>query len=234
MAKRSAGRRPPKAAAVKIRRKKQKPALTKPALTKPALAKPAAGTRRGEYLTPTEVADQLLVAPVTVRLWANKGLLPSVTTLGGHRRFRAEDVQAFVEQHQQSRPGYRMPASRVLIIDDDPQFSRYLAGVIAKQAVGTAVDVAHDGFSAGVKCQALRPDIVTLDLHMPDMDGFEVCAMLRTMFGKARPRIVALTGFASAANVERIIAAGADCCVAKTTPTQTLLMEMGLIPAVGL
>jgi excisionase family DNA binding protein len=221
MPKRSAGRRPSKlAAAPKLTRKKPP---RQPRATTDNRA------RRSEYLTPTEVADRLLVATVTVRLWANKGLLPSVTTLGGHRRFRAEDVEAFVARHQQPKAGYRMPASRVLIIDDDPQFSRHLAGVIAKQAVGAVVDVAHDGFSAGIKCQAIRPDIVTLDLHMPDMDGFEVCAMLRSVFGKARPRIVALTGYASSNNVQRIIAAGADSCVAKTAPTDTLLKEMGLV-----
>jgi excisionase family DNA binding protein len=179
-------------------------------------------------LTPTEVADRLLVATVTVRLWASKGLLPSVTTLGGHRRFRAADVEAFVARHQQGTTGQLRP-SRVLIIDDDRQFSRYLAGVIAKQFAGAVVEVAHDGFSAGVKCQSIRPDIVTLDLQMPDMDGFEVCTMLRDLFGKTRPRIVALTGFAGPANVERIIAAGADACVAKTTPVNALLKEMGLV-----
>jgi len=178
------------------------------------------------------VADRLLVATVTVRLWASKGLLPSVTTLGGHRRFRAEDVEAFVARHQQAKTGYRMPPSRVvLIIDDDRQFTRYLAGLIAKQVPGTVVDVAHDGFSAGVKCQSIRPDIVTLDLQMPDMDGFEVCAMLRKMFGPVRPRIIALTGFATATNVERIIAGGADACLAKTAPASALLKEMGLVAA---
>jgi excisionase family DNA binding protein len=181
-------------------------------------------------LTPTEVADRLLVATVTVRLWASKGLLPSVTTLGGHRRFRVADVEAFVARHQQGTTGQLRP-SRVLIIDDDRQFSRYLAGVIAKQFPEAVVEVAHDGFSAGVKCQSIRPDIVTLDLQMPDMDGFEVCTMLRDLFGKTRPRIVALTGFAGPANVERIIAAGADACVAKTTPMNTLLKEMGLVLA---
>ncbi len=169
------------------------------------------------------------MATVTVRLWASKGLLPSVTTLGGHRRFRAEDVEAFVARHQQASAGRRMP-SRLLIIDDDRQFSRYLAGLIARQAAGTVVDVAHDGFSAGVKCQATRPDIVTLDLQMPDMDGFEVCAMLRKMFGTAKPRIVALTGFATATNVERIIAAGANACLAKTSPAGALLKELGVVP----
>ena len=183
-----------------------------------------AGGRRAEYLTPTEVADRLLVATVTVRLWANKGLLPSVTTLGGHRRFRAEDVEAFAAHHQIRR--HR--ATRVLIIDDDREFSRYLAGAIQSSARGVVVEVANDGFSAGVKCQASRPDVVTLDLQMPDMDGFEVCAMLRTMFGRSVPRIVALTAFPSEKNVLRILAAGADACLAKGSAVGELLREMGL------
>jgi excisionase family DNA binding protein len=194
--------------------------------TQPAEA-PALG-RRAEYLTPTEVADRLLVATVTVRLWASKGLLPSVTTLGGHRRFRTEDVEAFAAHHQQVKPTRRELPVRVLIIDDDPQFSGYLSGVIANHAAGVVVEVANDGFSAGVKCEAIRPDIVTLDLQMPDMDGFEVCAMLRTMFGRTKPRIVALTGFASAGNAKRILAAGADACLSKSTAVDILLREMGL------
>lgn len=196
-------------------------------LPTPAARKPPSSGRRSEYLTPTEVADRLLVATVTVRLWASKGLLPSVTTLGGHRRFREEDVEAFAARHQQVRAKYREPPMRVLIIDDDPQYSRFLSGAISAHAV-VVVDVAHDGFTAGIKCESLRPDIVTLDLQMPDMDGFEVCSMLRSMFGKKKPRIVALTGFASVGNVERILAAGADACVAKTAAVDVLLKEMGL------
>jgi excisionase family DNA binding protein len=183
---------------------------------------------RSDYLTPIEVADRLLVAPVTVRLWASKGLLPSVTTLGGHRRFRVQDVDAFVARHHKSKPAPQTPRSRVLIIDDDPQYSRYLSRVILAHAAGVTVEVANDGFSAGVKATSIRPDVVTLDLQMPDMDGFEVCSMLRSMFGAGKPRIVALTGFASARNVERILAAGADSCVPKKTSAKVLLREMGL------
>jgi len=88
--------------------------------------------------------------------------------------------------------------------------------------------VAHDGLSAGMKCESIRPDIVTLDLQMPDMDGFEVCSMLRSMFGEIKPRIVALTGFASPGNAERIMAAGANACLAKTASAAVLLGELGL------
>ena len=48
----------------------------------------------GHYLTPGEVARILHVSPKTISRWAAQGLLPCVVTLGGHRRFRPEDVDA--------------------------------------------------------------------------------------------------------------------------------------------
>jgi len=194
-------------------------------------AESRAGSRRSEFLTPLRVADLLLVAPVTVRLWASKGLLPSVTTPGGHRRFRPQDVEAFIAQQRDANGNIGASASRVLIIDDDAQFARYLSSLLSKHAPGVFVDIAHDGFTAGIKCESMRPDVVTLDLQMPDMNGFEVCALLRSMFGKTKPRIVALTGFASESNARRIVAAGADACLAKSTSAQVLLKELGLTRA---
>jgi excisionase family DNA binding protein len=198
---------------------------------RPPAATAATFGRDDKFLTPTEVADRLLVAPVTVRLWASKGLLRSVTTPGGHRRFRETDVDAFMAAHRQHHRVADAPPSRILVIDDDAQFSRYLSRLISTRAPGVFIDVAHDGFSAGIKCEALRPDVVTLDLHMPDMNGFEVCSLLRSMFGKVRPRIVALTGFATEENVQRMRAAGADACLAKTVDADTLMRELGLVRA---
>jgi CheY-like chemotaxis protein len=67
---------------------------------------------------------------------------------------------------------------------------------------------------------------VALDLQMPYMGGFEVCALLRGMFGRTKPRILALTAFASKANVGKAIAAGADACIAKGTSVEVLLREL--------
>lgn len=185
-------------------------------------------THRPLILTPNEVADRLLVAPVTVRLWASKGLLPSVSTPGGHRRFRVEDVDAFIEWRKQVQGAAHHRPSRLLIIDDDAQFTRYLSNLLAVRAPWLAVDVAHDGFSAGIKCESMRPDIVTLDIHMPDMDGFAVCRLLRSMFGEQKPRLVALTGFPSRENVAQMLEAGANACLPKTTPADQLIRELGL------
>jgi excisionase family DNA binding protein len=51
-------------------------------------------------LTPAEVAKKFRVDPKTVTRWAKAGKLSSIRTLGGHRRYRAEEVQRFLEGMQ--------------------------------------------------------------------------------------------------------------------------------------
>jgi excisionase family DNA binding protein len=50
-----------------------------------------------ELLTPAEVADLFRVNPKTVTRWARAGKISSIRTIGGHRRFRASEVQRFLE-----------------------------------------------------------------------------------------------------------------------------------------
>lgn len=51
-----------------------------------------------DYLRPAEVARILHVSPKTVSRWASQGSLPCLVTLGGHRRFRREDVEQIARQ----------------------------------------------------------------------------------------------------------------------------------------
>lgn len=51
-----------------------------------------------DYVTPGEAAKYLHVSPKTINRWANDGRIPCIVTLGGHRRFRREDVDAAVRQ----------------------------------------------------------------------------------------------------------------------------------------
>ena len=50
-----------------------------------------------ELLTPSEVAVMFRVDPKTVTRWAQAGRLSAIRTIGGHRRFRASEVQRFLE-----------------------------------------------------------------------------------------------------------------------------------------
>ncbi len=56
-----------------------------------------------EYLGPGEVARVLHVSPKTVSRWAEQGWLPCLVTLGGHRRFRREDVEEIARQMEAGR-----------------------------------------------------------------------------------------------------------------------------------
>lgn len=181
------------------------------------------------HLTPNEVAELLMVNPVTVRQWASRGLLRSLTTPGGHRRFLLSDVEEFARSRG-SVPAARKSGrpDRVLIVDDDVQLGMFLAEIIKGRDPKIAIEVARDGFEAGVKVESFRPHALLLDLMMPGMDGFEVCRRLRARPTLNHVRIVAMTGFPSPENVERIMTAGADACLPKPLDTERLLAELGL------
>ena len=57
-------------------------------------------TDTGQLLTPSEVAKLFRVDPKTVTRWAKAGKLSSIRTLGGHRRYRAEEIQRLLDGQQ--------------------------------------------------------------------------------------------------------------------------------------
>lgn len=68
--------------------------------------------------------------------------------------------------------------SVVLIIDDDAVTSGILSGILRK--VGFETKCAADGEHGIGMAQTLRPDLILLDVHLPDMDGFTVCRQIKT------------------------------------------------------
>ena len=76
----------------------------------------------------------------------------------------------------------------ILIVDDHPSF-RSTARVLLQAEGFEVVGEAEDGDSAVRAAQELRPDVVLLDVQLPDFDGFEVAARLRSLNG-ATPAIV--------------------------------------------
>jgi excisionase family DNA binding protein len=191
-------------------------------------------SKQKTHLTPNEVAELLMVNPVTVRQWAARGLLRSLTTPGGHRRFLLSDVEEFARSRG-ATPVARHSGrpDRVLIVDDDLNVSRLIQELIHERDANVETEIARDGFEAGVKVESFRPHALVLDLMMPGMDGFEVCRRLRARPTLNHIRIVAVTGFPSTENVDRILAAGADACLEKPVDSERLLMELGLMAEKG-
>ena len=171
------------------------------------------------YLTPNQVAKLLMVSPITVRQWAQKGLLDASTTAGGHRRFLRETVEQFARER-----GIALPddVRRVLIVDDDRQFNTYLVRLFETSAQDVEVASAFDGFEAGRLVAGLRPNIVVLDIMMPGMDGIEVCRAIKSDETTAHAKVVGMTGHHSDLVEQRLLEAGAAVLLRKPFTTEDL------------
>ncbi|WP_210585927.1 response regulator [Streptomyces sp. GESEQ-35] len=111
--------------------------------------------------------------------------------------------------------------TRVLVVEDDPQLVRAL--VINMQARQYGVDAAPDGATALRLAAARQPDVVMLDLGLPDMDGVDVIRALR---GWTRVPILVLS--ARQASDEKVAAldAGADDYVTKPFSMDELMARL--------
>ena len=79
-------------------------------------------------------------------------------------------------------------AVRVLVVDDSAFMRRVIADAIASQADMEVAGVAHNGLDALLKVEQLQPDVVTLDVEMPDMDG--LTALRHLMARYPRPVVM--------------------------------------------
>jgi excisionase family DNA binding protein len=185
----------------------------------------SAELKKKPYLTPNEVAEWMMVSPVTVRGWAQRGLLLAEVTPGGHRRFRSEEVERFARKW--NPVGNKGPL-RILIVDDDRAVRGFLAELFEGGKHQVVVDTAHDGFDAGRKVHLFSPDIVLLDLMMPGIKGSEVCQQIKQSPGLANVRVIAMSGYLSPENKDELLAAGAECCISKPIDSAVLLKLVGL------
>lgn len=106
------------------------------------------------------------------------------------------------------KDGATLPSRRVLLIDDNDD-ARDLMGMVL-DLHGHQVVTAGSGAAGLAEARAFVPDIVFLDLGMPDMDGFETAVALRRIAGLEDVWIVALSGWSDQATLARTRSAGFD------------------------
>jgi PAS domain S-box-containing protein len=97
---------------------------------------------------------------------------------------------------------------RILVVDDNRDAAGTLSTLLRMR--GHHVREAYDGRSALIEAQRSMPEMVFLDLGMPQMDGYEVARELRRQTGTERLTLVALTGWGQAEDRRRTAEAGFD------------------------
>lgn len=110
---------------------------------------------------------------------------------------------------------------RVLIVDDNPFVARLWSRKLSD--AGYLVQTAVDGSGARAAVADWRPDLVLLDVVLPDTDGLALCREWRVGPVGARLRIVFVSALTSSHDMDAAYAAGADGYIAKSADTARLL-----------
>ena len=178
-------------------------------------------TRAGEpqWLTLGEAARYLGVAQSTIRKWSDNGRVRAFYTPGRHRRYRRQDLDAFLEN---SGPG-ASGGPLVLIVDDDEQVREYVR--VNLEAEGYNVREAGNAEEGLRVLEESKPDLVLIDVMMPQVDGWEMLQRLHDRHGAGAVPVVMFSGKADEHAAEEAAERGAQGFVGKPFDPSRLIEQ---------
>jgi DNA-binding response OmpR family regulator len=112
---------------------------------------------------------------------------------------------------------------RVLVVDDEPNIVMSLEFLMKR--AGFEVEVARNGREALAALEGTPPDLLLLDVMMPELDGYEVCERVRQRPEWNATKIIMLTARGRDAERQRGLALGADRYVTKPFSTRELVEQ---------
>lgn len=177
-----------------------------------------------QYYSTTAAAKLCQASRGSVLRWVHEGRLKASVTPGGHHRIHASDLEEFLKQLGISAPAdFRefIPVNKILIVEDDPDMCRFIKKALSKLPARIESQTANDGLQAGWYLSKSVPDLVILDLHLPKVDGFEVCKFLKSEPVFSKTKILAVSTY-NAEKKERILKLGADCFLGKPFTFQAI------------
>lgn len=114
---------------------------------------------------------------------------------------------------------------KVLIVDDEPNILMSLEFLMKKQ--GYTVFIARDGKEALDILTTETPDVVILDIMMPEVDGYQVCAHIRSKNEFNHTKVIFLTAKSKETDIEKGYELGADLYMTKPFSTRALVKKIG-------
>jgi excisionase family DNA binding protein len=175
-------------------------------------------------LTTGEVAEYCHVSPVAVWKWIKKGKLKAYRLPGGHYRVEKQALKAFLIEHDipVDPAFFARPEKRILVVDDEPSVVEIASRALQQLGDDVTLASAADGFEAGLQVATFRPHLLILDLMMPQIDGFEVCRMIRENPATAHIKILIITAYGNHHNIQQALSAGANDFMHKPLDIQQL------------
>ncbi len=113
---------------------------------------------------------------------------------------------------------------KVLIVDDEPNILLSLDFLMRKE--GYEVFVARDGAEAIKLIDKQLPNIVVLDIMMPEVDGYEVCRYIKENTATSESKVIFLSAKSKEEDIKKGYDAGADLYLTKPFSTRTLVKQV--------
>jgi CheY-like chemotaxis protein/two-component sensor histidine kinase len=118
------------------------------------------------------------------------------------------------------REAGRRERARILIVDDNKELARGLGKLL--RLLGYEVEMAHDGPEGIEAARAARPEVILLDIGLPNLDGYHVARTLREEEGFRDTLIVAISGYGQEEDRRRSLEAGMDHHLTKPVDIRTI------------
>jgi len=170
-----------------------------------------------EVLTISQASEFCRVSIRTVINWVEAGHIKGYKTVGGHRRIQKEDLIKFMCDHNMPLPPEERcdVRKKILVIDDDKIIVKTLVMALEEDEHGYDVISAADGFEAGLQLAHFKPDLVVLDIMMPDINGYEVCKRIKSNNETRNIKVIVLSAYLDEENFAKMKSYGADVCFSK-------------------
>lgn len=177
---------------------------------------------KAKSLTTGDIARYCDVNLRTVIRWLDKGSLKGYKLPGrGNNRVTVEDFLVFLKKNNMPVPADLLPNNKtILIVDDDEHMASAIKRVLKN--AGFECDTAVNGFLAGSKLMQRQPALMTLDLSMPGLNGFELLEHLRKQDEFRHLKILVISAL-NQDNLDKAIQLGANAAISKPFEKAQLL-----------
>ena len=154
---------------------------------------------KNKPLTTGEIAEYCHVTYRAVLKWVTEGKLKAYRTPGKHSRVHVQDFIDFLNKYHMPVPeGLSLQQGsqkkRIFIVDDDQHIANLILAML-KSNGDYICETALDGFRAGEKFNQFKPDLVTLDIKMKGLNGYEVCSYIRNELNNHAVKVLIVSGF---------------------------------------
>jgi excisionase family DNA binding protein len=168
------------------------------------------------------------VSSKTIINWVEAGHIKAYKTVGGHRRIKKGDLETFMRDQGIPIPAKEDKSNRkkILVVDDDMIIVESIVQALEEDEFNYEVLSASDGFEAGLQVNHFNPDLLILDIMMPDIKGYEVCKKIKNNEETKHTKIIVLSAYLDDEKFKQMKDNGADVCFSKPLPLPQLKEEV--------